>query len=90
MNAPFWWPDTKSMLAFLVVASNIAIAFVLIYRPGAAESDTLKVLIGGLMTVGFATIISYYFGSSQESTSKGQTIATIAMNGKKEEEQHGH
>jgi hypothetical protein len=75
---PYWWPDTKSVIATIIVISVIAIAFTLIFKPDAANSQLLQVLVGGLMSVGLSTVVSYYFGSSQESHAKGETIAQIA------------
>ena len=56
--------DTRSAIALSLVAAMIGMAFVLVFRPSVPDSDVFKMLVGGLMTVGFATIISFYFGSS--------------------------
>lgn len=70
--------DTRSAIAIALVCSMIAITFVLIFHP-APDSDILKVLIGGFMTVGFASIINFYFGSSTGSKAKDDTLNQIAV-----------
>lgn len=69
--------DTKSAIAISLVTSMIAMAFVLALR--APDSDIFKIVIGGLMTVGFSNIISFYFGSSSGSKAKDDTLNQIAI-----------
>ena len=57
---------------------GVLLAFVLAFRPNVPDSDIFKVLIGGFMTVGFASIINFYFGSSSGSKSKDDTLNQIA------------
>lgn len=71
--------DTRSAIALALVAAMIGMAFVLVFRPTVPDSDVFKMLIGGLMTVGFATIISFYFGSSAGSKAKDDTLNQIAV-----------
>lgn len=73
--------DTRSAIALSLVAAMIGMAFVLVFRPSVPDSDVFKMLIGGLMTVGFATIISFYFGSSAGSKAKDDTLNQIAVAG---------
>jgi hypothetical protein len=70
--------DTRSAIAVALVIAMIGMAFVLVFRPNVPDSDVFKILIGGLMTVGFASIINFYFGSSSGSKSKDDTLNQIA------------
>lgn len=80
-NKPFWWPEPQALIAIIMVISMVILAFVMIFRGQALpESDMLKMLIGGFMTTGFATIINYYFGSSRGSVNKDETINKMAAN----------
>ena len=72
--------DTRSAIAIALVLAMIAMAFVLAFRPALPDSDVFKILIGGLMTVGFSSIISFYFGSSSGSKAKDDTLNQIAAN----------
>lgn len=72
--------DTRSAIAVALVIAMIAMAFVLAFRPAVPDSDVFKILIGGLMTVGFASIINFYFGSSSGSKAKDDTLNQIATN----------
>ena len=69
--------DTRSAIALILVCSMVGMAFVLAFHP-APDSDVFKVIIGGLVTVGFSSIISFYFGSSTGSKSKDDTLNKIA------------
>lgn len=73
------FPDTQSIIAVSTVASIIILVFVLAFT-GKADSDVFKVLTGGLMTVGFAGVMGFYFGSSASSKAKDETINTLASN----------
>jgi CII-binding regulator of phage lambda lysogenization HflD len=69
----FQMPDTRSLLAIAVASAVIVLVFVMALT-GKTETDTFKIMVGGLMTVGFASIIGYYFGSSEGSKLKDDTI----------------
>lgn len=71
---PFWWPDPQSFIAIVLVLAMVTLVFVLVFNPQATESDMLKMVVGGLMTTGFATIISFYFGSSKASDKKDDAL----------------
>jgi len=72
--------DTRATIAIMLVVAIITMAFVLAFRPTSApDSDVFKMLIGGLMTVGFATVIGFYFGSSSGSKDKDDTINQVAL-----------
>jgi len=78
-EAPFWWPAPQALIAIMLVVAMIALVFVLALRKEPTQdSDLLKIVVGGLMTVGFASIINFYFGSSKESATKGDTLSKIA------------
>ncbi len=72
-------PDTQSFLAITLVVSLVVLVFLLALN-GQSDSDTFKILVGGLMTVGFSNIIGFYFGSSQGSKTKDDTINTLSAN----------
>lgn len=67
------FPDTQSALAIILVTAVIVLMFVLALT-GKTETDTFKIMVGGLMTVGFASVIGFYFGSSAGSKTKDDTI----------------
>ena len=67
------FPDTQSALAIILVTAVIVLMFDLALT-GKTETDTFKIMVGGLMTVGFASVIGFYFGSSQGSKTKDDTI----------------
>src|SRR5262249_53338571 len=72
--------DTKSFIAIVLVLAVIGLTFGLALKR-APDSDIFKMMPGALMTVGFATIIGFYFGSSQGSKDKDDAISHIAMSG---------
>lgn len=65
--------DTRSILAILLVSAVIALMFVLGVRN--PESDSFKILLGGVMTVGFASVVGWYFASSSGSAMKDEALA---------------
>lgn len=65
--------DTRSILAILLVSAVIALMFVLGVRN--PESDVFKILLGGVMTVGFASVVGWYFASSSGSAMKDEALA---------------
>jgi len=71
------FPDTPSFLAVVLVISIVGLVFMLAVM-GQANTDTFKILVGGLMTVGFTNIVGFYFGSSSSSKAKDETINTMA------------
>ncbi len=78
-NKPFWWPEPQALIALLLVVAMIALVFILALRKEPVQdSDLLKIVVGGLMTVGFSSIVNFYFGSSKESATKGDTLSRIA------------
>jgi type IV secretory pathway VirB10-like protein len=70
-------PDTPSFIALILVISIVSLVFVLAIT-GKSDSDIFKILVGGLMTVGFTNIVGFYFGSSQGSKDKDTALASIA------------
>jgi hypothetical protein len=75
---PYWLPDTRGVLAITLIVALVVMSFVLIAKDKAIDNPALNMLLGGFMTVGFATIINYYFGSSDGSAKKDDTISHIA------------
>ncbi len=78
---PVWLPDTRSALAIFLVAALVVMTFTLIFKTTPVESDVLKVLIGGFMTTGFASVIGFYFGSSSSSKDKDAPAVTVRVIG---------
>lgn len=54
----------------------IGLTFVLALR--APESDPFKVLLGAMLTVGFASAVGWYFNSSSSSDKKDAAIVSMA------------
>lgn len=73
----FQLPDTPSFLAMVLVLAIVLLVFVLVFI-GETNSDVFKVLVGALMSVGFTNIVGFYFGSSQGSKTKDDTINTLS------------
>lgn len=71
--------DTKSILAMFLIVSMVGITFTLMFMPATMDNDVLKILIGGFMTVGFTSVINYYFGSSSSSKDKDDTISSMVI-----------
>lgn len=72
------FPTTQSVIAIGLVVAVIALVFVLALT-GKTETDTFKIMVGGLMTVGFASVIGFYFGSSASSKTKDDTINALTQ-----------
>jgi hypothetical protein len=73
----FKMPDTQSSIAFALVFAVVVLIFVMALT-GKTETDTFKIMVGGLMTVGFSNVIGFYFGSSQGSKTKDDTINALS------------
>ena len=65
--------DARSLLAIMLLGGVMALAFLLAIK--APDSDTFKILLGGLMTTGFAGVIQWYYGSSSGSAMKDEALA---------------
>jgi hypothetical protein len=74
------FPDTPSFLAIVLVISIVSLVFMLALL-GRSDSDVFKILVGGLMTVGFTNIVGFYFGSSASSKTKDDTISAMVSTG---------
>ncbi len=72
-------PEAQSGIAFLIVGSLCLTIFVLVFRPipAAADSDLLKIIVGGLLTQS-AAIIQYFFGSSRSGSASSEAVRKIA------------
>lgn len=68
--------DTRAFIAIELSTSMVALTFVLALR--APETDAFKVLLGAMLTVGFASAIGWYFNSSSGSEKKDATQAKVA------------
>lgn len=68
--------DTRAFIAIILTLSMIALTFVLALR--GPETDAFKVLLGAMLTVGFASAIGWYFNSSAGSDKKDTTQARVA------------
>ena len=69
--------DTRGILAMMLVGSVLALMFVLGIRN--PESDAFKILLGGVMTVGFASVVAWYYGSSSGSAMKDEALAKTSQ-----------
>lgn len=76
---PWYVPETRDFIATLLIIATVVVIIVLIFRPIATDNQLLNVMLGGLMTVGFANVITYYFGSSSGSKDKDDTISKMAV-----------
>ena len=65
------------LIAIVLTISIVGLVALLAFL-GQTDTDTFKILVGGLMTVGFTNIVGYYFGSSASSKGKDETILTMA------------
>lgn len=70
------FPDTQSFVAISLIMSIIGLAYTLVFT-GKADTDMFKIMVGGLMTVGFANVIGYYFGSSSGSKEKDTAMSGV-------------
>jgi hypothetical protein len=75
----FGWPEPQSFIAVFLIVSVVAIVFTLIFV-GKVDSQMVTMMVGGIMTVGFASIINFFYGSSKSSKTKDDTISTLAGN----------
>lgn len=77
-SKPWWVPDIQSFIAAFLVVSVVAMTFALLIAPPSPDNTLLNTVIGGLMTVGFASVISFYYGSSKSSDKKDDVVSSIA------------
>ncbi len=71
--------SVQSYVAVMLSTSTVAMIFLLILHPMQQADDVTKTAIGAMLTVGFASIINFYFGSSQGSKAKDDTLNAIAL-----------
>lgn len=71
------FPGIQAILAMILAGGFVVLIFYMAMS-GQIESDVFKVLAGAFSTVGFTSVVGYYFGSSQGSSAKDATINTIA------------
>lgn len=65
--------STRDFIAVMLTAALIALTFLLAVR--APESDVFKMLVGAMLSTGFASAIGWYFNSSKSSDKKDEIIA---------------
>lgn len=66
--------NTRDVMALELSTALVALTFVLAIR--APDSDAFKVLLGAMLSTGFASAIGFYFNSSAGSAKKDDTIAS--------------
>lgn len=79
--APFWWPDLRMFVAVVLIGLYATTITLLMLRPMTitGEAGTLLTALTGLLTGKVATIVDYYFGTSQSGTSKDDIAKTQAQ-----------
>lgn len=72
------YPDTQCVLAFLLNGAFIAVIFVWIFHPPAADAASTAVLNTLVGTLGgmAGMVDTFYFGSSKGSKDKDDTISS--------------
>lgn len=65
--------SVRDLIALMLATSMIALTFVLALR--SPESDAFKVLLGAMLTIGFANVIGFYYNSSSDSSKKTEAIS---------------
>jgi hypothetical protein len=68
--------DTRAFIAIVLTLSMVMLTFVLALK--GPETDAFKVLLGAMLTVGFASAIGWYFNSSAGSEKKDTAQAKVA------------
>lgn len=69
--------DTRAFIAIALVCSMIALTFVLaLSQP---QSDPFKILLGAMLTVGFASAIGWYFNATASGDKANTTALTMAQ-----------
>lgn len=78
-DRPFWLLETRDCIAIVLVGGMVALVFVLALRPSAVpDTPMFNMIVGGYVTVGFTSIIQFYFGSSKGSVAKDDTINAMS------------
>lgn len=63
--------STRAALAFFIIFFLFAMLIILMFKEVPNDNKSmLEMALGSLMTVGFAVVISYYFGSSKNESDK--------------------
>lgn len=76
---PFWMPDTKGLLAIVVVGLFGTTIFILMFKQGPADTTIFAVLttLLGVLAGVIKDVYGYHFGSSASSSSKDDTISKM-------------
>lgn len=72
--------ETQPVLAFLIILSFVGIVLIWLFHPPFGDAGAMAVLNTLLGTLGgaFIAIVGFYFGSSQGSKDKDETIGRMA------------
>jgi len=68
------------ILAGLIIVGFFILLIVLVYTTVPEQNKDLLNLVVGALIGSFATIVSYFFGSSSSSAKKDETLSNIATN----------
>lgn len=72
--------DAPTIVSVLVVLMFAAAILLMMVRPSAMSSDQFNILnvLLGALSAAFATVVSYWLGSSSGSKEKDTTISTMS------------
>jgi len=81
MQRPYWFPDTQGFLALGIIIVVSALAFLLLGSSTKFDDKIAGAFMTllGVLTACLKDVYGFYFGSSQGSKDKDQTIA-VALN----------
>lgn len=68
----------RSLLAGAVVVAFVGIVAVLVFVPMEEANENPLLILVGILGKGFSDVLSYYFGSSQGSAEKQDTLDRLA------------
>lgn len=68
--------NPSTVIAIILTASIVGLVYLLAFLDK-TDTDTFKILVGALMSVGFTNVIGFYFGSSVASKAKDETITSL-------------
>ncbi len=69
--------SVQGFIAITLVFSIVGLLYLLALK-GQTDTDTFKIMVGAVMTVGFANVVGFYFGSSTTSKIKDDTISALS------------
>lgn len=71
--APWWWPKMKDILALLSTGIFSVTMFAPLFGKGIVVDESLK----GAIMIQWGGVMGYYFGTSQSSVKKDDTINSM-------------